>query len=386
MSTLEAKSWFERNSKTTVLLVIMFILILIVVGLEKYFEYQNHKNQINADYHVRYIRLRESPPLMSTYTWPSKREMECSDGLEYKKYRFRVDRNGFIFPSEKHSTPDKSIVFLGGSTTECQFVQEEKRFPYLVGCLLEKKLGKKINSYNGGTSGDNSMHLLFCLMAKVLPLNPSAVVLMENINDLVMLLYDKSYYSENPTASIIVTEDYSVIGLIRILMKKLIPNLYQAALQFIDIRRYVQRAMYGDEFAYITKGKQISEKEKSKIIKEFKTNLQLFIDICKIKGISPVLMTMASRLKDNPDEVTLKEIKRLRVDLSYQDFKELFDNMNEAIRSKANENGIMVIDLARQIPQDRDYIYDCVHFTDKGSVKAAEIISSNLAPLLSQAN
>jgi len=386
MKTLEAKSWFERNSKITILLIIFSILIIIVVAFEKFFEYQNRKNLINADYHVRYIRLRESPPLMSTYTWPSKREMECSDTLEYKRYRFRVDRNGFIFPSEKYSKPDNTIVFLGGSTTECQFNQEENRFPYLVGCLLEKKLGQKINSYNGGTSGNNSMHTLFCLMAKVLPLNPKVVVMMENINDMVFLLYDESYYTQNPSTSIIVNEDYSALGLIRIFMKKLIPNIYQAALQRIDIRRYVQRAMYGDEFAYISKGKVISEEDKIKVLKEFGVNLQLFIDICKIKGIAPVLMTMASRLKDNPDKIILNETKQLRVDISYQNFKELFDKMNETIRRKARENGILVIDLARHIPQDRDYIYDSVHLTDRGCIKAAEIISSNLIPLLSKAN
>ncbi|RJR34303.1 MAG: SGNH/GDSL hydrolase family protein, partial [Deltaproteobacteria bacterium] len=107
---------------------------------------------------------------------------------------------------------------------------------------------------------------------------------------------------------------------------------------------------------------------------------------CKTKGVTPVLMTMASRVKDIPDEIILKAVKLLKVDLTYQEFKELFDSINETIRSKAHENGIPVIDLARQIPQDRDHLYDMVHLTDKGCQRAAEIISSNLSTLLSNKN
>jgi len=187
MGVIKTKSWWERNPKKTIIIVLVPILIVIVFASEKYFEFRNHKNLINGVYHTRYIRLKESPPLMSNYIWPEKKD---SDALQFKKYLFRVDNNGFIVPSAKYQNPDKIIVFLGGSTTECAYVEEENRFPYKVGCLLEKKLGKKINSYNGGTAGNNSMHSLFISISKGLPMNPSVVVMMHNINDLIILLYE----------------------------------------------------------------------------------------------------------------------------------------------------------------------------------------------------
>lgn len=384
MGTNKAKNWVERNPKITIFLVLVPVLITIVFAFEKYFAYQNRKNLINANYHYRSIRLRESPPLLSNYLWPLKNDLEVSDALKCKKYLFRIDKNGFLIPSEIYPNPDKVIVFLGGSTTECSFIDEEKRFPYQVGCLLEQKLDQKINSYNGGNAGNNSMHSLFVLMSKVIPLKPTAVIMMHNINDLIMLLYEGSYYSTNPTKSIIITEDYSSLHLIRDFIKNFIPNIYMAALQVTFIREFVQSAKYGDEFADVKGGKVISDQDKAKIINEFGTNLQLFIDICQTKGITPVLMTMPSRVKDIPDDIIFKAVKMLRVDLNYREFKELFDNMNETIRSKAHENGIMVIDLARQIPQDPDHMYDIVHLTDKGCKRAAEIISGDLSPLLSK--
>ena len=62
-----------------------------------------------------------------------------SDGLEQKPYVLRVDRQGFIMPAKIHDHPDLTIAFLGGSTTECTYVDEDQRFPYLVGRLLERR-------------------------------------------------------------------------------------------------------------------------------------------------------------------------------------------------------------------------------------------------------
>jgi len=386
MGTLKTINWYERNSKKTIFIVIFFILIAIVFVFETIFDHYNKKNLVNLNYKYRYILLREFPPLKSTFIYPTQKIMNKSDTLQFKKYIIRSDRNGFIIPSEKYKNPDKVIVFLGGSTTECEYVEEEKRFPYRVGCILENKLSKKINSYNGGYAGNNSSHSLFSLMSKVLPLNPTAVIMMHNINDLVILLYEGSYFTKNPSKSIIITENYTLFRLLGGFIKKFLPNLSHALLQVPIIAENVQTGQYGDEFADIRNRKVISDQDKAYIINEFGENIQIFIYICKAKGIIPVLMTMPSRIKDNPDKIILNAVNKLRVDLDYQEFKVLFDCMNEVIRCKANENGIMVIDLATQIPQDGDYMYDIVHLTENGCTKVAEVVSNKLYHLLSKTN
>lgn len=381
-SNIKKNYWWQKNPKTAVFLTTFLIICTIVFVTEILCAYINRQNLICADYYVRYIRLREAPPLMSTYLWPTKHEMDCSDTLKYKKYRFRIDKNGFIVPSEKYPDPDISIVFLGGSTTECTFVEEENRFPYLVGCLLENKLKKKINSYNGGVAGNNFMHSLFSLMAKVFPIKPTTVILMHNINDLTILLYEKTYYNDNTYKSLIVTENFNLWQLTRIFIKKLIPNIYQASLQLVDLRRFVRQAEHGDEYAHIRGAKVTCDK--AMIIREIDTNLRLFIQVCKIKNVTPVLMTMASRIKENPDAVTLKEFKTMSSNLSYLEFRELFDDINNTIRRTADENRIRCIDLARQIPQEKEYIYDMFHYNDNGCIKVSQIISNELVPLLSE--
>ena len=45
-------------------------------------------------------------------------------------------------------------------------------------------------------------------------------------------------------------------------------------------------------------------------------------------------------------------------------------------------NGVLVIDLARLIPQESEYMYDVVHLKTAGSQLAARIISEQLQPLV----
>ena len=45
-------------------------------------------------------------------------------------------------------------------------------------------------------------------------------------------------------------------------------------------------------------------------------------------------------------------------------------------------NGVLVIDLARLIPQESQYMYDVVHLKTAGSKLAARLISEKLQPLV----
>ena len=120
----------------------------------------------------------------------------------------------------------------------------------------------------------------------------------------------------------------------------------------------------------------------SEMVEQFEMNLQTFITICKIRKITPVLMTMASRFTENPEKGIIDRFKT--VVISYQEYKHLFDLFNDSIRKKALENNILVIDLAAKIPPEKEYIYDVIHYNNTGSIKAAEIIRDNLKPLLQQ--
>ncbi len=55
---------------------------------------------------------------------------------------------------------------------------------------------------------------------------------------------------------------------------------------------------------------------------------------------------------------------------------------NDTLRRVGAENGVLVIDLAREVPPDQEHLYDMVHFNDAGSRLAAKIIAARLQPLI----
>ncbi|MBI4794944.1 MAG: hypothetical protein HY790_03745 [Deltaproteobacteria bacterium] len=363
----------------------MFFFCLFFLGAawvtEKVLAWKSHTYKSGI---VRVIRLRESEPLFSGKFAPTDDEMRMSDTLIRKGYPFRIDADGFIMPSRVHNHPDPTLVFLGGSTTACYYVDEEERFPFLAGRLLEKDTKLKVNSYNSGVGGNFSLHSLDILLNKVIPMKPEVVVMMHHINDLAILMFAGSYWSKDfkkGNTAPIVELNKKIIDF-RLLVDRFIPHLYNVLKELEKkVRRTLRpkkAASQEDELRDIRGKKIVLDKEH--LVKEFKMNLQMFINICRARNITPVLMTMANRLKENPDPLILELTKGLERDhgITYKEYKEVFDLFNQAIRQTAAANGVLAIDLARAAPQEKEYIYDLVHFTNPGSRLAARVIKEGL--------
>lgn len=379
------KYFFERHSKKTIALIVLLILVASIYSMEKLLAYKNRGIGFNFALPNRAIVLREFNPTLREYNYPAK-EDKPYDTLENKAYLLRVDDNGYIMPSQRYINPDISLVFLGDSVTAELYVEEEKRFPYEAAVLLEKDLGIKINSYNASRIANNTLNSLDVLLNKIIPLKPDVVLMMHNNNDVAIMLYEKTYWNNSPTRSIIFDINKNLVkNFFKIMRDRMIPNLSrEIRLAGIRLRTLLHRDKYPegaiDEFAKM-RGKKIDD-DTAEMLEQFEMNLQTFISICKIRKITPVLMTMASRFKDQPDKNVLDRFKTVGV--SYQDYKRLFDLFNESIRKIARENNILLIDLAAAIPPEKEYIYDSIHYNDRGSIRVAEVIKDHMEPLLRQ--
>lgn len=387
MNRKEKSNRFENHPKKTLVIFLALVILALGYGAEKFLQYKHHGTGFNYALPNRAVALREWRPGMIIWELPGK-SARTSDSLTLKPYLLRIDRHGFIIPSKKYDHPDITLAFLGASTTECRYVEEGHRFPYLAGALLAKNLGIQINSYNAARSGNHSLHSLIVFLAKVLPLRPDIVIMMHNANDLAILLHDQTYWNNESSRPMIVDMNKEIsANFIRYYRDKWIPHLAEAMRDFDRrVRLWLTSGKKPglqpgeDEFAQY-RGKKVVVDE-SKLVPPFTKNLQTFISICKSQGITPVLMTMANRLKDNPDRAVIAEFKGR--DIGYREFKGAFDRFNEVIRQTGRENHILVIDLAQKIPPEKEYLYDIIHLNDNGSVKAAEIISRQLEPLVRQ--
>jgi len=359
------------------------LFLVLIAGMEWYFKHRSSGKPSVRRGNERAIRLREYPPGTVKIEEPDAAFLrESAQNLVHKRYILRTDEQGFIMPSRRYDDPDRVLVFLGGSTTECMFVDEGLRFPALAGEILSRESGLKVNSYNGGRSGNNSLHSINVLTNKVIPLAPQVVVMMHNINDLVDLMLEKSYWNAHPRRSPLITMHRApTMGdVVRARMNDWVPHTMQAIGSFRS--RGLAVRIDADEFAD-KRGTKITF-DRTAMLRQFELNLRTFIELCRIRSITPVLMTQAHRLTDTPDEFITKLMQPMQRDygIGYDVFKGLYDAFNDRIRTVGRRSGVLVIDLDRLVPKTGRYMYDLVHYHDEGSKYVAQIVSRALEPVL----
>jgi hypothetical protein len=376
----EEKNFFERHPKKTLGVLVFLALLGAALIADRLLAL---KLKPQGAIVQRYVRLRELSPLSVEVFTPKPQVFDAEAGSQPRQVIVRADENGFIMPSRVHDQPDLVLAFLGGSTTECRGVPEEHRFPFLAGRRLEEALQIKVNSYNAARSGNNSLHSLNILLHKVMPLHPDIVVMMHNVNDLITLLYEKSYWNHNSSRRVIVEVQPTLVsqvrGFFQVLREYTIPNLYRALKELSQRARGPDQAL--DEFRHL-RGQKV-EIDRTYLLEEFSSNLQMFVDMCWARHIVPVLMTQANRFVAHLDSKTWEEVQILEAQgIRYADFRELYEQFNQAIRDQGAANQVLVVDLDREILPEQRFINDVVHLTERGSKRAAEIISRELEPLV----
>ena len=393
---IKKKNRFENLGKKFWAVIGIGIFLSLVLSLwfiELFLKYQFMKERMLEIDQVRSIRLKEYSPNLNVTSFPDNNYMENTFSLIQRKYLLRTDSDGFILPNGGHSNPDKTIFFLGGSSTETLYVDESNRFPYLVGKILSDKTNLKINAYNSGVSGNHSLHSLNIFLNKVLPYNPNIVVLKHNFNDLRTLLYTQSYWNNNFKRSLLynpaVTDNW-LIKQQRLseapFLAQWFPELY---LRFENAYFQISKKQFGlavDEWAPY-RGNTYKVDPES-IVELYTKSIRSFVSVAKAWEVEPVLMTQTYiyNAEESDSISSLFTVPQYSKGHNYLPEDEYFHRrFNDVIRDVAKNENIVLVDLAKEIPSDtHEYIYDHVHFNDKGSIKAAEIISQNLLPLISK--
>ena len=63
---------------------------------------------------------------------------------------------------------------------------------------------------------------------------------------------------------------------------------------------------------------------------------------------------------------------------------EVLELYNDVVRQRGREAGVLVIDLAREMPKNSAYYYDLMHYTNAGAALVADIVAAHLTPFLAK--
>lgn len=343
-----SQNFFERNSKVVLIFInlVAVALLALILNLSVFQDAPNAEKYSLYDQLEYNLRCQGKRHIIMRENRPNTNQTRIPPYDKTQEYQFSVDENGFVKPSKIHENPDINIFFIGGSTTECEYVDEPYRFPYLAGRILEEKTGKKINSFNAGKSGNNSIHSINNLLNKIIPLHPDIVVRMETINDLSTLLYEATYWNRNVSRS---------------------------NLGCFDKKKSMLRNFKNEWEKSPFKDKILDENHQQKIKAEHRKILTLFVSITKAVGAKPVLMTQVNNIVKNPDFVVKENDEKFN-----QSYRKLYAEFQDITRQVAKENNILLIDLSHEVLGIPEYIYDSVHLNNEGSKLVSKIIAEKL--------
>lgn len=278
--------------------------------------------------------------------------------------RFQTDRNGYPVDENdtSHSHHKITILFLGGSTTECNEVDEKLRFPTVVQHQL-RRIGFDIAAANGGVRGHTTQDSINALLNRPGFRQADIIILMENINDRLRLGIQGNYDARLGTIS--PTSAQAVLSAMS--------SFLDTAWDFLAYRSnslFVLRYWADQNAAWHNKTHTAEVSERSIDLYEdailqnrekYKENLQLFINIVRTLGKRPVLMTQPLGLQSNGQNV-----------------------FNEIVRDVARRNEVLLIDLDKAVGQlkKQAFLFDNIHLNSTGSEYVGELIASSLAPTI----
>jgi len=348
----------------------------IIVGKlfnKNYYNYYYQKGEFYKN--NRYIKLKEFKPNLDTWTRPF--DISRKNKLLNEKYKILTDKYGFIEGWDSvtniDSRADKiNLIFMGGSTTENIFVEQNNRFPYKTGQIL------KINSKNSGISGTNSLDSLNLLINKIVFLKPEKIVLMHNINDLSSLMYSETTSYNNVVQSrktLVnllereISNKFSLFDIFKYIKNIFVPNIFEI---YSKTGTYINFKKPKKEFNQIKIVPKISDEKINQIRTAITNNLLTFNMICKQHHIDLFLMTQPY----NP-EYTIDDTKLVDPNI----ITKLQSQTNELIVQLANTNKIKLIDLDGFFKKKNNkskYFYDQVHLNDEGNIIASKFIAAQI--------
>jgi hypothetical protein len=280
-----------------------------------------------------------------------------------------------------------TLVTIGGSTTQCFFLNEDQTWTARLGKKLEGS-AEPLWINNAGLDGHSTHGHLVLLEDFIVPLHPKVALFLVGANDVAigsMSEWDaenvkSGIHFESTKAFVKSVSAYSEVAALLLNMYRSF-TAYQAGLTHhqVDLKSQGYRDVSEEEERQYIAG------HTTQYLKGYETRLRRIVEVSRKAGIEPVFVTQPLLVGFGTDDVTGVDLSRVRTEGPEQNGKmywDLLEVYNEVTRRVGRENGILVIDLARELPKTSRYFYDFIHYTPQGAEAIATIIHKSLCPVL----
>jgi len=285
-----------------------------------------------------------------------------------------------------------SIVAVGGSTTICFELADDKTWVHVLGEKLKNNFSRVwIN--NAGLAGHSTFGHIILMENFLVKLRPKVVIFLVGVNDTGLvehgndvdtsihqgLRWDSFRSLERLTAAL--ADHSEVAAAILNLKRYFFPKVTWAPPQReIDLKTEPTVEMSEKTKAALKRDFQ------AKYLKPYETRLRTLVRISKENHILPVLMTQPALYGNCRDDVTGVDLSIIKIKEGINSgfYWDILEILNGVTRQVAQEEKVLLIDLARELPKSSRYYYDLMHYDNVGAEKVATIISRHLQPYLAQ--
>jgi lysophospholipase L1-like esterase len=295
-----------------------------------------------------------------------------------------VTRNslGFRGPDTAHTYPNQlSIITMGGSTTACALLSDEKTWPH----LLEKYLTDDFNTVwvnNAGFNGHSTFGHQILLEDHVKKLKPKIITFLVGVNDI---------ENEGPTYPD------------KLKMKNVYTDLLNYLYNNSELVNVLVNLSRGGRAKKLNNTTQEMKKPgaigllemtraemNDKLIKQQKylpgygNRIAALIDTCVKNNILPVMITQPCLYGTGIDSLTKVDLAIAKVEdrMNGQLLSQLLQLYNNRLIEVCKKKSTPFIDLASLMPKNSLYYYDQTHFTNEGAELVAKIISRKMKEIV----
>jgi lysophospholipase L1-like esterase len=282
-----------------------------------------------------------------------------------------------------------TIVTIGGSTTECRELADDKTWPQ----VLAGKLGQSFDTVwvnNAGLSGNSTFGHLALVKDYIVKLHPKVVIFLVGVNDMGLKAINRADesirkgFTLNSFRSLErflgALSDYSEVAAATLNLKRyFFPKIEtQIAYNEIDLKKLPVL-----EMSEATEAK-IKRNYRQNLLGAYKIRLDKLVSIVKRNNMIPVMVTQPALYGDAIDDVTGVNLGNINATrhMNGKTAWQVLEMYNDVTRETCRKEGILLIDLAREMPKSSQYYYDLIHYTNAGAAKVAGIIYEKLQPFL----
>ena len=285
---------------------------------------------------------------------------------------------------------------LGGSATECLYLDQSETWPALIEKYLNEGSNKKYNVFNGGRSGITSQHHL-AQVQKLLERNQwiDVIIIMEGLNDLQYALSFEEGYKQKDS-QLVYEESFWLSPL------KEIKPFYRNTYLFKYLSK-VKKAIFSHKLTQDPYGntyvkwrsnkanaKEIINTEPNLVqsLVDYQRNNQAIIDLVKSrnKRIIFIPQPVAWDTIMEPGFGKLcwygwigqSQYENTEKYYAFTQLKKSLDIYNELLKNTCLKNNIKCIELEGRLAKDTTTFYDDCHFNENGARKVAKIIADYL--------